>query len=91
MSYRSTKSIAAELGVTQVLVGNWIRRGVTLHGRTVKLEAVRLGLKLYRVHADALASFIAALNGERVEEKPVGRSKLSAASKAFRKKMGVDT
>jgi hypothetical protein len=31
------------LGKANFTIGQWVRKGVTLHGRTIKLEAVRVG------------------------------------------------
>lgn len=48
------------LGKASFTVGQWVRKGVTLHGRTVKLEAVRVG-HCWTTSREAVARFLAEL------------------------------
>jgi hypothetical protein len=55
------EEIARRYAFTPQTVRGWIREGARLHGRVVKLRAVRLG-RCYRVPTEAWEEFFAALN-----------------------------
>lgn len=77
--------VAARAGVGRNTVCEWIRRGVLVAGRRVKLQAVRLGGS-WRVAEEWWARFIAEQNGgARVELAEQQTRRRRAAEEAQRR------
>jgi len=80
------------LGKARHTVERWVRQGVKLHGRTVKLEAVQVGVR-WTTSREAVARFLAALQPPADPPPPVAspavRKRKAAKALAELRKMGV--
>ncbi len=63
----SIAQLAERTGRTRGTIENWISRGVSFRGRTVRLAATRVGGR-YELTEAAFEAFVAACNPPRVSE-----------------------
>jgi excisionase family DNA binding protein len=57
----TVEEVAAECRMSRSTVEKWIKSGVSINGRRVKLAATRIGSR-YRITRESVAAFIAGCN-----------------------------
>jgi excisionase family DNA binding protein len=90
-NHLTPEEAAARCRVSAEAIRHWIRSGITIGGRRVKLVAVRMGIA-YRIDPAALDAFAAACSPDLATEVPgnpaKGAARRKAASEAVAKEIG---
>lgn len=88
--YETTTQLAKRVGRDPVTVWNWITRGVTVNGVTVKLAARRIG-RQWAIAPDEYQQFLKACNPEApvLPESPAAERRRAAREvERVRRKLG---